>query len=336
MSTGTSSSIFKPAWWLPEGHSQTLWRKFSPPPPVPQRRQRLELRDGDFIDIDWSQQIQPADSAADTLVIIQHGLCGCSSSPYVIALQDQLARHGIASTAVNFRGCGGEVNRLAKAYHSGISEDTNEIFENLSIAYPRHQFVFVGYSLGANVLLKWLGEIKQHPQLRQAIAVSTPFNLALCSTALLNGASRWYGSYFVRRLVRDVNSKKQYFAAKGIQEQWQQLDELGDLRGIRTIWEFDDRVTAPLHGFRNAEDYYSKCSSMNFIDEIGVDTLLIQSRNDPMIPPESLPDPATLPANIHLQLLDHGGHVGFISGARDNWLERRIASFIIEHSSFIR
>lgn len=336
MTAGTSALHFNPAWWLPDGHSQTLWRKISPPPAIAQRRQRLELPDGDFIDLDWAQQIAPEDSCANTLVIIQHGLCGCSSSPYVIALQSLLAQQGFASAALNFRSCSGEVNRLAKAYHSGISEDTNEVFEQLCASYPQHKFVFVGYSLGANVLLKWLGEIKHHPQLQQAIAVSTPFSLALCSSAMLSGASRWYGSYFVRRLVQDVNHKKQQFAASGNKEQWQQLQALGDLQGIRTIWEFDDQVTAPLHGFRDAEDYYARCSSLSFINAIGVNTLLIQSRNDPMIPPAALPDPDTLPANVQLQLLDHGGHVGFISGGPRNWLEQRIAGFVIEHTSPIR
>lgn len=336
MSAGTSSNHFNPAWWLPEGHSQTLWRKFSPPPAIAQRRQRIELLDGDFIDLDWAQQIDPAVSAHNTIVIIQHGLCGCSGSPYVVALQALLAAHGIASAALNFRGCSGEVNRLAKAYHSGISEDTNEVFNQLCALYPHHKFVFVGYSLGANVLLKWLGEVRQHPQIKQAIAVSTPFSLALCSGAMLSGGSRWYGNYFVRRLVRDVNRKKQHFATTGNQEQWQRLQSLGELTGIRTIWEFDDRVTAPLHGFRDAAEYYEQCSSGRFVDAIGVDTLLIQSRNDPMIPLAALPDPNQLPSNVQLQLLDHGGHVGFISGRRNNWLEQRIVGFVIEQASPIR
>ena len=329
MSAGTSTLEFEPAWWLPEGHSQTLWRKLSPPARIAQRRQRIELRDGDFIDLDWVQQIDPAQSADSILVIIQHGLCGCSGSPYVVALQRLFATHGVASAALNFRSCSGDFNRLAKAYHSGITEDTNEVFAHLCAQFPQHKFVFVGYSLGANVLLKWLGEMQSHPQIRQAIAVSTPFSLAQCSRAMLNGSSRWYGSYFVRRLVRDVNSKKQHFKLTGNREQWQRLEALGDLRSIRTIWEFDDRVTAPLHGFKHAQDYYARCSSDRFIDSIRVNTLLIQSRNDPMIPPTALPLPQLLPANVQMQLLDHGGHVGFISGHRDNWLEQRIVRFVL-------
>jgi len=329
MSAGIFEKAFKPAWWLRDGHSQTLWRKFFPPTVIAHRRQRVELNDGDFIDLDWAQQVDPASSRDATIVVIQHGLCGCSGSPYVIALQSLLASHGVASTALNFRSCSGEINRLAKTYHSGISEDTQAVFNKLTEQFPRRKFIFIGYSLGANVLLKWLGEIERHPQLKKAVAVSTPFSLALCSGAMLSGVSRFYGDYFVRRLVQDVESKKRHLANGGNKDEWQRMEALGEVQNIRSIWEFDDKVTAPLHGFRDAADYYEQCSSQRFIDAIKVDTLLIQSRNDPMIPPAALPNRSGLPANVELELQDHGGHVGFISGNRDNWLEQRIVSFVL-------
>jgi predicted alpha/beta-fold hydrolase len=329
MTKELSNNSFKPAWWLPGGHSQTLWRKLSPPVSIGQKRERVELGDGDFIDLDWADPVSPADSRDGLIVVILHGLCGCSASPYVIALQTLLSSQRIASVALNFRSCSGEINRLARAYHSGISEDANEVFTQLFAAHPRHRFAFVGYSLGANVLLKWLGEIATHPQVYKAVAVSTPFALSLCSKAMLTGVSRHYGSYFVRRLLRDVAAKQRHFAATGNSEQLAQLHALGDLRGIATIWEFDDRVTAPLHGYRDAEDYYTRCSSLRFLDAIGTDTLLIQSRNDPLIPANALPDPGRLPANVRLELQGHGGHVGFISGQRENWLEQRIVQFVM-------
>lgn len=329
MTTGPSNTTFTPAWWLPDGNAQTLWRKVSPPVPVSQKRERVELADGDFIDLDWADAIDAADSRDATIVVILHGLCGCSLSPYVAALQALLSSQRIASVALNFRSCSGETNRLARAYHSGISEDANEVFTHLFAAYPRHHFMFVGYSLGANVLLKWLGEIASHPQVKKAVAVSTPFALGLCSSAMLRGISRYYGSYFVRRLRRDVEAKAQHFASTGNADQLAQLRALGDLQGISTIWEFDDRVTAPLHGYRDAEDYYTRCSSAGFLDAIGTDTLLIQSRNDPLIPAAALPDPRKLPANVRLELQGHGGHVGFISGSRENWLEQRILQHVL-------
>lgn len=330
MTADTITSQFRPAWWLPEGHSQTLWRKLSPPEPVSQKRQRIELEDGDFIDLDWAGQVMATDADAATVVVILHGLCGCSGSPYVAALQDLLHSHQVASVAMNFRSCSGEVNRLASAYHSGISTDAAAVFSHLSGRYPRHRFVFVGYSLGANVLLKWLGEVQRHPQVAKAVAVSTPFSLALCSEAMGRGISRYYGGYFVRRLLQDVADKKQHFATTGNSEQLRRLEALGELRHIRSIWEFDDRVTAPLHGFNDAEDYYAQCSSARFLEAIETETLLIQSQNDPLIPAAALPDPARLPAMVSLELLAQGGHVGFVSGRRENWLEQRILRFVLD------
>ena len=163
MTLGTNGSEFIPSWWLPGGHSQTLWRKFSPAEKVVHSRQRIELDDGDYIDLDWTT-LDPQKSKDNSIVFFLHGLCGCSRSSYILAMQSLLNAQGISSVAMNFRGCSGEMNRLARAYHSGVSEDLNEVFSRLAVEYPQHNFVFVGYSLGANVLLKWLGEIKSHAE----------------------------------------------------------------------------------------------------------------------------------------------------------------------------
>ena len=328
MTSGTIVQEFKPAWWLPGGHSQTLYRKFSPVELIKQVRQRIELSDGDFIDIDWAGGVGYADNASDTVVFILHGLCGCSGSSYVLSMQHILSENGISSVAMNFRGCSGEVNRKAQAYHSGISADVEEVFTKLSGLHPDKNFAFVGYSLGANVLLKWLGESVKHPKVKKAVAVSTPFSLAYCSRAMLKGMSKMYGKYFVRRLLTDFKAKKNHFEKAGETEQLQQIELLGKLEGISSIWEFDDKVTAPLHGFNDAQDYYDRCSSIEFIDSIETDTLLIQSQNDPLIPAPALPERARLSENIHLQLTAKGGHVGFIAGRNDYWLERRILEFI--------
>ena len=328
MTSGALGKRFIPAWWLPGGHSQTLWRKYSPPDSIEQTRQRVELKDGDFIDLDWVNVIDPIGSENKQIVLILHGLCGCSSSPYIVALQTVLAANNILSAAINFRGCSGEINRLAKAYHSGISEDVNEVFAEMLKLHPENNFVFVGFSLGANVLLKYLGECQGHPRIKKAVAVSTPFSLSCCSQAMLKGISQFYGRYFVRRLLRDFKLKQQHFESIGDSEQQLRISKLGDLTNISTIWEFDDKVTAPLHGFRNAEDYYSQCSSLGFIDAITTDTLLIQSRNDPLVPAISIPERELLGSNIELLLSANGGHVGFISGSSNNWLEHRILNFI--------
>ena len=326
MTAGTSENEFIPTWWLPEGHSQTLWRKFSPAKKVVHKRQRIELDDSDYIDLDWTT-LDPQKSKDNTIVFFLHGLCGCSKSSYILAMQSLLNDQGISSVAMNFRGCSGEMNRLARAYHSGVSEDVNEVFSKLVTEYPAHNFVFVGYSLGANVLLKWLGEIESHPSIRKAVAVSTPFALQHCSQALLQGVSRIYGQYFVRRLVKDFQNKQQHLQSFN-PEQAKRIAQLGDTRSISSIWEFDDQITAPLHGFEGAEDYYRRCSSSAFLSSIAVDTLLIQSKNDPMIPPKSIPDSEMLSPQIQIQLTAKGGHVGFVSSNPDNWLEQRILNFM--------
>jgi predicted alpha/beta-fold hydrolase len=187
--------------------------------------------------------------------------------------------------------------------------------------------VFVGYSLGANVLLKWLGEIESHPNIRKAVAVSTPFELEYCSQAMLQGVGRIYGQYFVSRLVKDFQNKQQHLQSFN-PEQAARIAQLGDTCSISSIWEFDDQITAPLHGFEGAEDYYRKCSSSAFLSSIAVDTLLIQSKNDPMIPPKSIPDREMLSPSVQMQLTEKGGHVGFVSSNPDNWLEQRILNFM--------
>lgn len=326
MTTGTIEKNFAPVWWLPEGHSQTLWRKFSPAKKVEHRRQRVELDDGDFIDIDWAE-VDPQHSKDETIVFFLHGLCGCSQSSYILAMQSLLNEQGIASVAMNFRGCSGEINRLARAYHSGVSEDVNEVFEKLLAQYPQHRFVFVGYSLGANVMLKWLGELASHPSIHKAVAVSTPFELEYCSQAMLKGMSQIYGQYFVKRLVKDFGHKQQQLLQLEPSEA-ERIEALGDTSDISSIWEFDDKITAPLHGFEGATDYYRRCSSSGFLSSIGTDTLLIQSKNDPLIPQISIPSEEMLSNSIQLQLTEQGGHVGFVSASPGDWLEQRILNFM--------
>ncbi len=329
MTTGTNESLFAPAIWLPNGHAQTLWRKFAGASPVNHHRQRLQLSDGDFIDLDWAE---PAHERQDSpLVLIIHGLCGCSESSYVLALQNELLLNNITSVVMNLRGCSGEVNDKARTYHSGVSDDLGEVFNHLQHQCKDSRIAIVGYSLGANILLKWLGEsgvssVATLPDC--AIAVSTPFTLALCSRAMLDGASRIYGRYFTRRLLEAYHQKKASFLSSGKEEEYEQLVRLEGVDTISNIWEFDDRITAPLHGFEDAEDYYQRCSSIHFLADVRTRTLLVQSEDDPMIPPQALPQADQLPQCIAMELSSKGGHVGFIAGLRKNWLEQRIVQFI--------
>lgn len=317
---------FKAAWWLPEGHSQTLWRKFTYKQVITRQRQRIELEDGDFIDIDWA--LKPSADDKKPITLILHGLCGCSSSPYVVALQKLLTEQSLASVAMNFRGCSGEINRLARAYHSGASSDLQEVFNCIAAEYPNTPINVVGYSLGANVILKWLGENESVEQVAAAVAVSPPFRLADCSKAMLAGPGSMYGGYFFKQLTLDLEAKKAHFRSSGTDVERALLNSLPDLNSNHSLWDFDDLVTAPLHGFANAQDYYDRCSSAVFLAAIKTPTLIIHSQNDPIIPAAVVPAASSLPSNIQLELYKKGGHVGFISGLTNNWLERRILSQI--------
>lgn len=319
-------SEFRPAWWLPNGHSQTLWRKVAGTSSVSHRRQRVELSDRDFIDLDWCEEVDVENS--EDIVLVVHGLCGCSESSYVQALQSLLATHAVASVAMNLRGCSGEVNRKARTYHSGVSDDLGEIIAILHDQHKTKNLIVVAYSLGANVLLKWLGEAGNQSMVEKAIAVSTPFILQLCSQSLQSGFSRLYGRYFTRRLVSDLQNKIKHFERVRDEEQLQTLLALGNSDRISNVWEFDERVTAPLHGFSGAEDYYGQCSSIGFLSSIETRTLLIQSSDDPMIPPAALPTAAQLSPAIEYELLDKGGHVGFVNAQTNPWLEHRILRFV--------
>lgn len=327
-SAHSPSTPYRAPWWLPEGHSQTLWRRFAPLTPITQRRQRIELSDGDFIDVDWVDAEPDRGGSDQPIAFLLHGLCGSALSPYIQSLQRLLQGHGISSAAMNFRGCSGEINRRARAYHSGCTEDVEEVFACLRAQHPHRKFVFAGFSLGGNVLLKWLADTGKRENVVGAVAVSTPFSLSYCSQALNSGMSKLYGHYFRRRLIEDVERKREYFRKrtndpKG-QEDLDRLDALGDLRRLQTLWEFDDQVTAPLHGFRNAEDYYMRCSSGPRLKDIRCPVTLLQSTNDPIIPAVSLPDQEQLPPHINLHLTEAGGHVGFTCAGAPHWLEEQV------------
>jgi len=356
-----------PPWWLRNGHAQTLYRKFRAPPAIQHRRQRIELIDGDYIDLDWA--LRPdAHSVANNvteasavdresrgshshkLVLILHGLCGCSQSSYVVNLQTLLTQRGIASVAMNFRGCSGEPNRMARSYHSGESDDLRAVLAELRAEFPDADISVVGYSLGANVLLKYLGEQGSAALCSSAVAVSTPFRLAECSRAMLSGASTLYGRYFVNKLSMSLQEKQQSLelrakadaqsgstsglAAKRVIDVRAELDRFQSLNlpsQFRDLWQFDDLVTAPLHGFADADEYYQQCSSAGFISGIRCKTLLLHSGDDPIIPVTALPEEKALPEQVGMCLYNRGGHVGFISSGDKDWLERQIAAYVVEH-----
>lgn len=327
-SCSITGEAFTPAWWLPGGHLQTLWNPFCRRATVLERqRERLWLADGDFIDLDWHG---PHDPTAP-LVLILHGLTGSSRSHYVLGLQAQLAAREQASVAINWRGCSGEPNLLPRAYHSGASDDLAEVIAHLQAARPMAPLQAVGYSLGGNVLLKYLGETGSATPLHKAVAVSVPFRLDQCADRIGIGFSRVYQAHFMREMVAYVKDKQQLFTRQGATDHLSALQRLGPLTGLRTFWDFDGRFTAPLHGYSDANDYYRRASSRYFLPDIRVPTLLIQAEDDPFVFRHSVPEPDELSATTTLELHRSGGHVGFVEGTPNSpryYLERRIPQWL--------
>lgn len=315
---GTEPPPFAPAWWLPGPHLQTLWPySIRRRPHVALRPERIELPDGDFLDLAWTT------GTRGPVVLVLHGLEGCVRSRYALGLLAQVHRRGWRGVVMHFRGCSGEPNRLARGYHSGETGDLQTVVDRLREREPHTPLAAVGYSLGGNVLLKWLGERGPDAPLSAAVAVSVPFDLAASARRLETGFSRIYQRALVRRLRRSIRRK---FAARG-----GPLD-LSDLGRCRTFRAFDDRVTAPLHGFADAADYYRRSSSAAYLHAIRVPTLVIQARDDPFLPAAAIPAPAEVSEAVRLEVQAHGGHVGFVTGRlpwrAGYWLETRIPHYL--------
>ncbi len=312
---------FRPAWWLPGGHLQTLYPtlfRVRRPPPV--TRERLELDDGDFLDLDWTQE-QPG-----PLVVLLHGLEGTQHSHYVAGFMGALSRSGLQCVQLYFRGCSGEPNRLPRSYHSGETGDLQIVLDHLTQRHPQRDIYVAGVSLGGNVLLKWLGENPQQQQVKRAVAVSVPFDLDNAAVKLEHGLSRIYQDYLLRKLRRSLHSKAQRVNMP---------IDINPVSRLSSFRRFDDEVTAPLHGFEGVDDYYRKSSSRHFVSKIETPTLIIHALDDPFMTPEALPT-ETGPG-VNLEVYSSGGHVGFVSGSLPlrprYWLDQRIMTFLAPRKS---
>lgn len=318
-------SEFKPAWWLASGHLQTLYptlrRKIKPPPIT---LERLELPDGDFVDLAWSTASLPSDSP---LVILLHGLGGSMRSTYAAGFMHACNRQGFRTVLMHFRGAGDEPNRLPRAYHSGDTADLNYLIKQLAEREPATKKAVIGVSLGGNVLLKWLGEQGERSLVDAAVAVSVPFQLNLAADRMSSGFSRLYQGYLLRRLKKFFERKKESYTGE--------LPAfLQDVNQWQCLWTFDDNVTAPLHGFANVHAYYRESSSRPYLAKITTPTLIIHALDDPFMSPETIPRNDELSPAVRLELSAGGGHVGFIAGTRPGrpifWLDERIPDFLKE------
>lgn len=310
---------FRPAWWLPGPHAQTLWPALCRRRPrLSLRREHLDLPDGDFLDLDWT----PGERGP--IVLILHGLEGSSDSHYALGLLAVVARRGWRGAVMHFRGRGGQVNRLARGYCAGDTADLAHVVDWLHRREPATPLAVIGYSLGGNVLLKWLGEAGCAAPLRAAVAVSVPFVLDTVARRLNRGFSRLYQFHLLSELKHSYRAK---FSART--DGPVPLDRLATLRDFHA---FDDQITAPLHGYAGVHDYYARASCRPYLRRIRVPTLILHALDDPFMLPEALPTPPELSADIRLELSPHGGHVGFVAGRwpwrAEYWLEQRIPAFL--------
>jgi predicted alpha/beta-fold hydrolase len=312
---------FQPAWWCRGAHLQTLWAPLlRRGPRVALRRERLELPDGDFVDLDWTR------NDGGSIVIVLHGLEGSSDSHYARGILKAVETRGWRGVVMHFRGCSGEPNRLPRSYHSGDTGDLIYLVETLRRREPCTRLATVGYSLGGNVLLKWLGKAGEQAPLCAAVAVSVPFVLSHAAARLQRGFSRIYQRELLRRLRHAAEQKRR------------RMDlplKSTDFSALKTFHDFDEHVTAPLHGFDSADHYYAVSSSRQYLEGIAVPTLIVHALDDPFMTAQTVPRHDEVSRHVTLEVYRHGGHVGFVGGIwpwrPHYWLEERIPAFLQQY-----
>jgi predicted alpha/beta-fold hydrolase len=329
--TGEEPEPFRPAWWLPGAHPQTMWGRLARPRRLVRfRREILPTPDGDELVLD---HVDARDGAPRLLIL--HGLEGSSSSVYVQGMADAARRRGLAVTALNFRSCARSPedlgtmlpNRRPRLYHSGETGDADLVLRLLHRREPAVPLLAAGASLGGNVLLKWLAEHSGQRILRAAATVSAPYDLAAGARHLETGAGPFYVTVFLRTLKEKVRDLVTRFP-----EVRKRID-LDRALAAKTFWEFDDAATGPLHAFSGVEDYYARSSSLFLIDRIRTPTLCISSADDPFLPGDVLPmaRAAASPA-VRCLFTESGGHVGFVSGTAPGravyWAESTIVHWL--------
>jgi uncharacterized protein len=318
---------FHPARWLAGPHAQTVAGRLLRVrrSQASFRRERIELPDGDFVDLD-----HPADSVAARpdapLVLLLHGLEGSARRGYALNVYDELARRGVRAVGLNFRSCSGEPNRGARLYHSGDTSDIEFVLRLLADRHPDTARGAIGFSLGGNALLKLLGEQGSTAEalVQAAVAVSVPYDLGAGADSMeRTPMGRFYRRRFVKSLVAKVEAKATMLAGSC---------ELDRIRASRSFREFDDAATAPIHGFADAADYYERCSSARYLTGIRLPVLLLHAQDDPFLPADAIPR-AAIESNPNLSAIvtTRGGHVGFIEGSPWSpgfWAEETAAAFL--------
>ena len=317
-----TGEAFVPAAWLTNAHLQTLFGALlARAPRVPFRRERWETPDGDFVDVDMVDGVP-----GSPWVHLFHGLEGSSNSPYARMLMAHVLRRGWNGSVFHFRGCSGEPNRLARAYHSGDSDEIDWAIRRVKKLAGRSALHAVGVSLGGNAFAKWLGE-NRGGALRwvaRAAVVSAPLDLMAAGEALGRGFGLVYTRHFLGTLKKTSLAKLERFPL---------LYDAEAVRASRTLRDFDNVVTAPLHGFKDTDDSWTRSSAKPLLKDIRVPTLIVNARDDPFLPAAALPGPEDVSSEVKLEQPEHGGHVGFVSGpfpGNIEWLPKRILTFFNE------
>lgn len=315
---------FKPARYMSNRHIQTIFPAiFSRPELSAVEEEIFELSDGDFVELLWYKKSNLQNDAP--IMILFHGLAGSFESPYIKRAMLAFGEEGYTVVLMHFRGCGKQMNRLARSYHSGESGDAKELILALKRRYHDSDIYATGYSLGANMLLKLLGEWGAETPLKGVIAVSAPLDLIISVKRINQGFSRFYQKRMLDILKRDLNLKYRSHDLEKLTGFKQE-----DIKGIGTFWEFDDAYTAPVHGFRDARDYYEKCSAIGYLQDIKIPTLIINAKDDPFTGEDIIPNSKQLSCSICLEVTRYGGHVGFVAGSiyrPHYWLESRMLTF---------
>lgn len=318
-------SKFKPAYGLSNSHVQTLLPTFiSNKLTFSGVKQTLELDDGDFLDLMWTEK--PLNKKP--IVIVFHGLEGSIDSPYAKGIMLAIKNQGWTGLLMHFRGCSEQTNRLPRSYHSGETGDAKFLIDWLQANFPESPLAAVGFSLGGNMLLKLQAELGELSPFKAVVSVCAPLLLDVCADKLNKGFSKIYQRHLIGNLKRKL-------IVKARQHNYEKLINLDSdkINQLNSFWKFDDLVTAPLHGFAGVNDYYAKSSAKQYLKQIKKPSLILLALDDPFMTKNIIPEEMELSSNTQLELSQHGGHVGFISGSVLNpvfWLEERIPEYLSE------
>jgi len=309
---------YKPPFWLFNRHLETIFPSLCRNVPLESyQRERIDTPDGDFLDIDWIIK------GHEKLVILCHGLEGDSYRPYMKGMARAFSRNGFDVTSMNYRGCSGEMNRKPRFYHSGATDDLDTVITSVTDRKKYIELYIIGFSLGGNMVLKFLGEKgnKINPLIKKAITLSVPLDLSGSCLEIAKGENVLYERRFLKSLKKKITEKTRLGLLQA---------DLQRLKKVNSVWEFDEHFTAPLHGFKGAVDYYKKCSALGFIDQIAIPTLIINAQNDTFLSETCYPeDQLREHPYVYLEMPERGGHVGFSSFQENGmyWSEKRALAF---------